>query len=153
MALAIPGLREFTIVRKVSGFFKKLLTSPWFYVILAFLAIGAGTFFYLRHDKNEAVESARIEAVEQADTRATIQSYEAQAETQKRTRDIDKEYQEKRDRTTKDYANARNSIQTAPVEERDAPASPLIVDTLNELDRMYGDRESDRVHHPEPPVG
>lgn len=150
----LPGLAEISIVSKIGGFFKKLFTSPWFYVVLAFIAIGVGTFFYLKHDKNEAVEQARTEATEQADTKATLQSYEAQAETTNRTRQIDQDYQIKREQTAKDYANARNTVQTAPVEDRDARASPVIIDTLNELDRLHLQREHpDSVHHPEPPVG
>ncbi len=152
--IPIPGLAEITIFTKIGSFFKKLFTSPWLYVILAFVAIAGGTFFYLKHDKSAAVESARIEATEQANTSATIQSYEAQTETSNRTHQIDQDYQVRREQTARDYANARNSVQDAPVEERDAPAPRVIIDTLNELDRMHQQRvPPDSVHYPDDPVG
>lgn len=152
--MPIPGLAEFAILNKVKNFFKKLLTSPWFYVILAFAAIGGGTYFYLQNDKADAVEAAYTEATEKADGKATIQSYEIVTEANDRTRQIDQDHQALREQTAKDYANARNTVQNAPVEERDAPAPRILVDTLNSLDRMHQQREHpDSVHQSDDPVG
>lgn len=141
------------VLSKVGGFFGGLLKSPWFYAALAFIAVGTGTFFYLKHDKENAVEQATITATENANTNATIRSYETQGEITERVIVIDQNYAAMREQTAKDYANARSTVQNAPVEERDAQAPALLIDTLNELDRLHQARRPDRVHQSESPVG
>ena len=101
---------------KVKSFFKKLFTSPWFYVVLAFIAIGVGTYFFLQDNKEQAV----AEAVTQADSKATIQSYKAKETVTERTQVIDDKFDALAAQTTKDYANARAQVEVAPAEERDA---------------------------------
>ena len=149
MALpAIPALA------KVGTFFGKVFSSKWLYVALAFIAIAGGTFYYLKNDKANAVDQATVTATEKANSTATIQSLEAQTKATDRGAAVDREYIAKREQTAKDYANARNTIDTAPVAERDAPAPRLLIDTLNELDRLHQQREHpDSVHQPETPVG
>lgn len=149
MALpAIPALA------KLGTFFGKVFSSKWLYVALAFIAIAGGTFYYLKNDKANAVDQATVTATEKANSTATIQSLEAQGKVTERVIVVDRNYTALREQTAKDYANARNSIEAAPVDERDAPAPRLLIDTLNELDRLHQQREHpDSVHQPETPVG
>lgn len=149
------GLAEIPFLLKAKSFFSKLFSSPWFYAALIFIAIAAGTFWYLKDDKADAVQQATIEATEQADQRATVRSLETKTEVQERTQKIDRDFTELREQTTKDFTNVRNRVENAPVEERNASAPRLLVDTLNELDRLRAERErgADRVHQPDNPEG
>lgn len=150
------GLAEIPFLLKVKSFFGKLFSSPWFYAALVFIAIAVGTGWYLKNDKAEAVEQATEQATQQANQEATIQSLEAQTTTQERTQKIDREFTDLREQTTKDFTNVRNKIDTAPVEERDAPAPRILVDTLNELDRLRQERARtgpDRVPDTEDSAG
>lgn len=139
----------------VAGFFGRVFKSPWFYVILAFIAIAGGTFWYLRADKADAVEQAATQATQNANTNATIQTQAAQVEYTERVQPIDQRYIILREQTTRDYANVRNEVQSAPVEERDARAPRILIDTVNSLDRLRGQREPAPagVSDAEPPVG
>jgi hypothetical protein len=142
------GIAEIPFLLKVKSFFGKLFSSPWFYAILAFAAIAVGTGWYLKNDKAEAVEQATEQAFEQAGQEATVKSLEAQTTTQERTQTIDRDFTDLREQTTEDFTNVRNKIDTAPVEARDAPAPRLLIDTLNELDRLRQERSraaEDRV--------
>lgn len=148
------GLPAIGFAAKAGNLFKTVVSSKWLYVALAFIAIAGGTFYYLKNDKENAVDQATVTATEKANTTATVKSLEAQNTVAGRTSVVDTAYVILREQTAKDYANARNSIETAPVEDRDAPASRVIIDTLNELDRLHQQREHpDSVHHPEAPVG
>lgn len=149
------GIAEIPFLLKVKSFFGKLFSSPWFYAVLIFAAIAVGTGWYLKNDKADAVQEATIEATERADQRATVQSLETQNQVQERTQKIDRDFTDLREQTTKDFTNVRNQIETAPVEERSAPAPRILVDTLNELDRLRAERErgEDRVHQSEDSSG
>lgn len=148
MAFQIPALA------KVGSFFGRVVTSPWFYAALIVIAVGTGTFFYLRWDKENAVEQATVTATTTANQTATVASLEAQTETQQRTQVIDRNYTRLREQTAKDFTNARNFVETQPVEERDAQAPRVLVDTLNELDRLrQGRADANPVLDAEPPVG
>lgn len=148
------GLPAIGFVAKAGNLAKTVFSSKWLYVALAFIAIAGGTAYYLKHDKERAVDQATISATEKANTTATVQSLEAQNTVAGRTSVVDTAYVVLREQTAKDYANARNSIEAAPVEERDATAPRVIIDTLNELDRLHQQREHpDSVHYPEAPVG
>ena len=118
-------------------------------VVLLLAAIGGGTYAYLNHSKNEAVAAA----VQQADGKATIKTYETKEKIDRRTADIDRKFDDLRVQTTKDYANVRNQVQQAPAEERDAQAPSILIDTLNELDRLRNNRESGGVPDAAVPVG
>lgn len=149
--MALPAI---PVAAKIGNFFRSVLSSKWLYVVLAFAAIAGGTYYYLKHDKESAVDQATVTATEKANSTATIQSLEAQNKASDRGAAVDRDYIAKREQTAKDYANARNTIETAPVEERDAPAPRLLIDTLNELDRLHQQREHpDSVHQSETPVG
>lgn len=139
--MPVPGLAEITVLRKVGGFFKRLFTSPYFYVALAFIAIGTGTFFYLKNDKADAVDQAAATATEQADTKATITTLETQGKVADAFSDIDREADQRRQQTTKDYENVRTRIIYAPADQKEAAVPPLIIDTINELDRLRALRE------------
>jgi hypothetical protein len=152
--MAVPALLAVPAISRVGNFFKTLFTSKWLYIALAFAAVAGGTYLYLKNDKADAVNQATVTATEKANSSATIQSLEAQTRVSDRAAGVDRDYIAKREQTAKDYANARNTIETAPVEERDAPAPRLLIDTLNELDRMHQRREHpDSVHQPETPAG
>ncbi|USM11574.1 hypothetical protein vBCbaSRXM_129 [Citromicrobium phage vB_CbaS-RXM] len=118
-------------------------------IIALLLAIGAGTYFYINKQTDEKVEMA----VEAADSNATIQTYETKAKVDDATVTIDIRMDELERRTIRDYSNVRNQIQAAPVEEREAPVPPLIIDTLNELDRLHGERDASRMADAELPSG
>lgn len=149
--MALPAIG---FAAKAGNLFKTVISSKWLYVALAFIAIAGGTFYYLKNDKADAVDQATVTATEKANSTATIQSLEAQTKVTDRVVVVDRDYLAKREQTAKDYANARNTIETAPVAERDAPAPRLLIDTLNELDRLHQQREHpDSVHQPEAPVG
>lgn len=152
--MPLPAIPAIGLAAKAGNLVKTVFTSKWLYVALAFIAIAGGTAYYLKHDKENAVNQATTSATEKANTTATVKSLEAQNTVAGRTAVVDTAYVVLREQTAKDYANARNSIETAPVEERDAPAPRVIIDTLNELDRLHQQREHpDSVHHPEAPVG
>lgn len=118
-------------------------------IIALFLAIGAGTYSYLNKQVVEKVEAA----VEQADNRATIQTLETASEVQNATVTIDVKMDQLRNQTIRDYQYVQNRIESAPVETREAPVAPLIIDTLNELDRLRQARGEDRVPDAELPSG
>lgn len=149
MPIAIPSLAT------VGGFFGRLFKSPWLYVVLAFLAITGGTYWYLRNDKADAVEQATTQATQAANSTATIQSQAAQVEYVDRVQTVEQRYIILREQTARDFANVRNEVQAAPVEERDARAPRILIDTLNSLDRMRQGRDGDEGAIPdaEPPVG
>lgn len=118
-------------------------------IVLLLLTIGAGTFFFLRHQTDALVESAVSGANQQA-TNTTLQqaqqiSDEKAALDQQTIRIIVQ--------TTKDYSHVEQRIQSAPAEQRQATVPPLVIDTLNELDRLRRDRDADGVAASEVPQG
>jgi GTP-binding protein EngB required for normal cell division len=122
---------------------KSFFTSKKFLIpaaiIALLLAIGGGTYLYLNKAKDEAVEAA----VTQADSQHTIRTYETITKVQEATVTVDVKMDKLRDQTIRDYSNVQNRIDTAPQVEREAPVAPLIIDTLNELDRLRALREQD----------
>lgn len=152
--MPVPAIPAISLGAKIANGFRSFFSSKWLYVVLAFAAIAGGTYFYLKNDKADAVDQATVTATEKANTTATVQSLEAQTKASDRGAVVDREYIVLREQTAKDYTNARNTVETAPAESRDAPAPPLLIDTLNELDRLHQQREHpDSVHQPEAPVG
>lgn len=129
---------------------KSFFSSKWFWAVLLLISVAGGTYWYLDQSKDEAVATA----VKGADTAATIQSHEAKEEVEARTAPIETQYIIKREQTIKDYTNVRNQAAAAPADERNAQAPRLIIDTLNELDRLYGAREQPSgVPDSDAPVG
>jgi citrate lyase gamma subunit len=132
---------------------KLFLRSKKFLIPLAIvtllLSVGAGTYFYLNHQQEQAVAAA----VKTADDKATIQTYETKEIINTRTIEVDRRFDDLQRQTIKDYANVRNQIEAAPVEERDAQAPALIIDTLNELDRLRQRRNEGGVPDADVPVG
>ena len=118
-------------------------------IVLLLLAVGGGTYWYLDKQTKEAVTSA----VEQADSNATIKSYETKDEIDKRSQAVDQQFDTLQRRTAQDYNNVRIKAAAAPAEERDAQAPRIIIDNLNELDRLRNDRESGGIPDAEVPVG
>lgn len=115
-----------------------LLKQPLFYVALLLLAVGTGTYFYLNHQTKEAVKSA----VANADSTATIQTYQTKEEAEGRLAPLQEQEQRKAAQTQKDYAHVRTTIITAPSSSRDAQAPRILVDTVNELERLSRSREN-----------
>lgn len=132
---------------------KAFVTSKRFLIpaaiVALLLAVAGGTYAYLNHQTDELVATK----VEQADANATIRSYETKEIITRRVEHIDLHFDNLQTRTTQDYADVRTSIQLAPEEERTAPAPRLIIDTLNELDRLRSERDSGGVPDPDVPVG
>lgn len=129
------------VVGKLKGFF----ASKWFWAAVFLIGVIGGTYYTINHWKNDAVSTA----VEGADAKATIDTYTAKDAVDVRTEVIDQKYTKLRERTIKDFANARTRLQTSPQAERDAQAPAILIDTLNDLDRLRGSRESDGVSEPE----
>lgn len=144
--MVFPALPAWAGIRMFLGSKKFLIPAA---VIALLLAIGGGTYFYLNHQQKQAVAAA----VETADTKATIQSYQTKDQIETRTIIIDRKFDDLQRQTIKDYANVRNQVQSAPVPERDAQAPALLIGTLNELDRLRAARDADRVPDSELPVG
>lgn len=117
--------------------------------IALLLAVGGGTYYYLTNQQEKAV----TEAVKSADANATIRTYETKEVIYERTIEVDRKFDALEDQTIKDYSNVRNQIETAPPEVRDAQAPALLIDTLNELDRVRRQRETSGVSDPDVPVG
>lgn len=142
-------MEEIALGAKALALAKKVISSKWLYVGLAFIALAGGTYFYLVHDKKEAVTTA-VKGADQAATNKTLQTGIAvdAAVAAKEPKFIILH-----DQTVKDYTNARATLQAAPADERSAQAPRLIIDTINDLDRMRAARDSTPVSDAEVPVG
>ncbi len=144
--MPLPALPAWVGIRAFLGSRKFLIPLA---IVLLLLAIGGGTYYYLNQQKEEAVTAA----VDAADSKATIQSYETKDAIETRTIVIDRRFDDLQRQTIKDYANVRNTVQDAPADERNAQAPALLVDTLNQLDRMRASRDANRVPDAELPAG
>ncbi len=105
-------------------------------IIALLLAVGMGTYFYLGSQTDELVDTA----VENAAAQSTIETLETEGEIRDRSDDIDAEFDELERETRKDTEDVRNQVESAPEDQRNAPADPLLVDTINELDRLRRER-------------
>lgn len=139
--MAFPLLAGLTAAPRFLALKKKvgtLLKSPWLYVILAMLAIGGGTYLYLK----KSTETQITTAVKNADANATIKTFETKEKINEATAVVDEKFERRRVQTQKEYHNVRTTIIQAPSADRDAPASPVVIDTLNRLGRMRPDAEA-----------
>ncbi len=118
-------------------------------VIALLLAIGVGTYFYLNKQTNKLVNSA----VENVNLQATNKTLETQAKVQNRAAAVDVKMDALKVQTTKDYEYVRNQIQSAPAEQKAAAVPSLIIDTINELDRLRQNRDAGGVPDDQVPVG
>ena len=143
------GIEWAVLGTRVGGFFKRLLKSPWLYVAIAIIGIGGGTYFLLNHWKNEAVTTA----VSGANDKANVQTMGAKDHINTRSQDIDVKMDGLRQQTTKDYTNARATLNAAPQADRDSPAPRVIIDTLNDLDRLRATRDAPATDNASVPVG
>lgn len=116
----------------VKRIFAGLLKKPAFWIIVSLLTIGGGTYFYLRHSTNQQIETA----VAGSQANATIDAYQTEREVHEGEQAIDDRYDNLARQTQQEYRNVRTIIQQAPAEQRQAPVPPLIIDTLNALDRV-----------------
>lgn len=143
------GVEWALLGKRVGGFFGKVVKSPWFWAVLILAAVGGGTAYYLKHDKAEAVK----QATNTADQNATNKSFAADSAVNARVQEREQKLIILHDQTVKDYANARATLQAQPAAERDAPAPRILIDTLNQLDRLRGERDAGAVPDAEVPVG
>lgn len=125
-------------------------------VIIACLiaaAIAVGGFLYWQNGNlfDEVVDAK----TENHDQKATIQSFETKDKTNEANAKIDDAFEQRQTITQKEYVHVRTIIHDAPVESRTRQADPLIIDTLNGLERMSrgGETTSDRVPDSDDPVG
>lgn len=132
------ALRAFFTLTGFKKSISGLLKQPLFYVALAVLAIGGGTYFTLNHWKNQAVTTA----VAGADSNATIKTYQTKDEAERQLVPIQEQEQRKAEQTQKDYSNVRTIIVTTPAPQRNAATPRLIVDTLNDLERLSRNRDT-----------
>lgn len=145
------GIEWAVLGTKVGGFFKKVFTSKWLYVGLAVLALAGGTYMTLNHWKSQAVTTA----VKGADQTATVQSQKAGLAADKGAQQVDQKMDKLKVQTVKDYTNARATLRAAPQADRDAQAPAVIIDTINDLDRLRSGRDANPSAVPDPdvPVG
>lgn len=134
---ALAALRAFFTVAGFKKSMTGLLKQPLFYVAIALLAIGGGTYFTLNHWKNQAVTTA----VAGADSAATIKTYQTKDQAEAQLAPIQEKEQAKAIQTAKDYDHVRTVIVTAPSPQRNAQVPRLVIDTLNDLDRLSRSRE------------
>jgi hypothetical protein len=132
------ALRAFFTITGFKKSISGLLKQPLFYVALAVLAIGGGTYFTLNHWKNQAVTTA----VAGADANATIKTYQTKDQAEAALVPLQEKEQVKAAQTQKDYTNVRTIIVTAPAPQRNAQVPRLVVDTLNDLERVSRDRNA-----------
>jgi aspartate oxidase len=126
---------------KMKGFFGTLMKSKLFYIALAVLAIAGGTYGYLRHSTNKQVEAA----VTGADASATIATYQTKEEAEAALQPHVEKAEQKAEQTRKDYDNVRRQVYRAPAPVREAAAPRIIVDALNDLERLSREREAGGV--------
>jgi hypothetical protein len=101
-------------------------------IIALLLAIVGGTYLAINHQTKQAVAAA----VTNVNTTATVQTLQKQAQIQTQYDVITVIGNHQREQITKDYTNVKNTISNAPVAQREAPVPALIINTLNELDRL-----------------
>lgn len=147
--MALPKIDILSIVNPIGGFFKKVFTSKWLYVVLLMIAIGGGIYLTLNHWKDQAVSTA----VTTENTKASNTALEAKDRINTRTGAVDVQMDKLRDQTTKDFTNARATLQAQPQADRDAPAPRVIIDTINDLDRLRSTRDAPATDHADVPVG
>lgn len=128
-----------TVGEKVRNFFSNLFKSPFFWAGLLILAVGTGTYFYLKDDKAQAV----TEAVAGADQQATLDTYRTKEEAEAALQPYVDRANQKQIQTIKEYEIVRREIHTYPEQDRQAYASPVILGTLNNLERMSRGRENE----------
>lgn len=144
--MALPALPTWAAAKLFFKSKKFLIPAA---VIALLLAIGGGTYFYLNHQQKQAVEAA----VTSVNDKATIQTYHTKEIINTRTVEVDRRFDALQRQTIEDYANVRNQIQNAPEAARDAQAPALLIDTLNELDRLRQQRNTGGVPDADVPVG
>lgn len=144
--MALPSLPAWATVKAFLGSRRFLIPLA---IVLLLLAIGGGTYYYLNQQQKQAVAAA----VKAADSEATIKSFETKDAIETRTIVIDRRFENLQRQTIKDYANVRNTVQAAPVDQREAQAPALLIDTLNQLDRLRQSRDANRILDAELPVG
>lgn len=130
---------------------KSIVTSKWFILAAVCLAAGGGVYWYLNKTQDAIVEAK----VENHDLQASNKTYQTSERVRNAADKVDERYDRIADQTREDYFNVRQDVYEAPVDQRTAPAPTLIIDTLNNLDRVRQQREgaSSGVPDPEVPVG
>jgi ABC-type sugar transport system ATPase subunit len=132
----------------VKGFFTSYKVKIIIALVAAAIAVG-GFLIVQNHwliNKNVATK------VENHDQKATIQSYQTKSKVDDASAKIDQQFAQKHEQTEKEYVYVRQSIQQAPSQDRNAPASPVVIDTLNGLERLHHGTEGG-VPNADVPVG
>lgn len=132
----------------VKGFFASAKVKIIIALVAAAIAVG-GFLVFQNHwliNKNVAAK------VENHDQKATIQTYQTKQKVDEAGAKIDQQFAQKHEKTEKEYIYVRQSIQAAPSQDRNAPASPVVIDTLNGLERLHHDAEGG-VPNADVPVG
>ena len=138
------------ILDKVKSFVKGLLTNKWVWLVALALAASWWGYRTFTAHVEEKVEAAVTDDRKDA----TIETYKAKEQIDEAVADIDRQHDVIREQTIKEYHYVREQIKTAPVEQREAAAPDLIVDTLNALGGMRrGQAGADPVPETADPVG
>ncbi len=143
-------MEEITIAAKALALAKRVVSSKWLYLLLAMIAIGGGLYAYLNHSTHEQVRAA----TQNADQKATNTTLLTNDAVNKAVAEKETKFVILHDKTVKDYTNARATLNATPVSDRDAQAPRVLIDTLNDLDRLRAGRDdSSPISNADVPVG
>lgn len=144
------GIEWALLGSKVGGFFKDLFSSKWFWIVVGSGLLAFGAYKVASNYVDNKVETAVTD--DRKDT--TIQTYQAKDQVDSAVAPIDRQHDQIRTNTIKEYHYVRDQIAAAPAEQREAPAPDLIIDTLNALGGMRrGAPVADGVPQASGPVG
>jgi hypothetical protein len=121
-------------------------------VIIALVAAAIAVGGFLVWQNHWLFNKAVATKVENHDQNATIKTYETKTKVDEASAVIDQQFAKKHEQTQKEYIYVRQNVQQAPAQDRNAPASPVVIDTLNGLDRLHAHAEGG-VPDPNVPVG
>lgn len=110
-------------------------------VIIALVAAAIAVGGFLVFQNHWLFNKAVATKVENHDQAATIKTYEVKTKVDDASAKIDQQFAQKHEQTQKEYVYVRQTIHDAPAQDRNAPASPVIVDTLNGLERLHSHAE------------
>ena len=132
---------QFPAGATIANWFGKLFRSPFLWAGLLLVGAATGTWWYLTSDKKEAVQKAEEKGASDANNRANEETRAIEDKLEQATDEIIADNARLREQAAKDFERVRGQIETAPPEQREEHVAPLIIDTLNELDRLRADRD------------
>lgn len=136
------------------GWAKTFFKSKKVIIIACAIAAAAAIGGFLIWQNGNLFDKAVDAKVETGNLQASNQSYVAKGEADAASAVIDDRFEQRQTITQKEYVHVRTIIHDAPIEDRTRQADPLILDTLNGLERMSrGGEDAGGVHHADDPAG